>query len=531
MKIQPKKRNTQQGYILVVALIAMLFIGAVFVASSNRSGTEERVATSQLHAASLESAIYAGMYRVEITTRKSKNAGGDSAASVCEAIKSELSDALLGIEKTFQTATDNNPAVYWKLVKLGGCKDYTGDDPKVEKEFQFNLIAWQGDESKPISRIAGNGKIFIKNTSAGPNGEENCPEGNCAGIYSGLTEILKDNAAKSSGTITATGGAKIVGNTTGNEIKVDGGAEVVGGNLTYQNLDVPSWYQWKEDDFWYNLAGKNKLAEAIKVDPLGLKKAINESFFTDESGKKIPLTGLTKTRVKDEFNRLAGGKKVEIGQWPFQRATLKPTRLEVYNDDHRAKTNQNVTLPFYQPVSFLGEDIALMALDEFKIKSGGKDPSLTISGGRVILFIDGDVEMDGGASMQIDSDSSLTLIVTGKFTLTGGFKFLNKNAVNDYGEPLFTLLSSNTNLTSAVQITGGTKLYGVVYSLSDLNLGGSGTIVGQAFGANINASGGTAIDYQPAFGNGDTGENGDASGGSGGKAFTPELDSDFEINY
>ena len=172
-----------------------------------------------------------------------------------------------------------------------------------------------------------------------------------------------------------------------------------------------------------------------------------------------------------------------------------------------------------------------MALDEFKIKSGGKDPSLTISGGRVILFIDGDVEMDGGASMQIDSDSSLTLIVTGEFKLTGGFEFLNKNAVNDKGEPLFTLLSSNTNLTSAVQITGGTKLYGVVYSLSDLNLGGSGTIVGQAFGANINASGGTAIDYQPAFGNGDTGENGDASGGSGGNAFTPELDSDFEINY
>lgn len=518
MKIQPKKRNTQQGYILVVALIAMLFIGTVFVASSNRSGTEERLATSQLHAASLESAIYAGMYRVEKVSDKSTSEE-NSADSVCEAVKSKLSDELLSIENIFQDAKDNNPAVYWKLVKLGSCKDYTGDDPKVEKEFQFDLIAWQGDESKPISRIAGNGKILIKNNNPEPNG-----------VIDGLNNVFNqhgfgNNAAVTSGTLSLTGGAEVKGNVAASGIVIKGGAKITDGNLAYEEIDMPNYMK---DNNWYKKAEKMLLDEKIKVDPLGLEKAMNESFFTDESGKKIPLTGLTKTRVKDEFNRLAGGNKVEIGQWPFQRATLKPTRLEVYNDDHRAKTNQIVTLPFYQPVSFLGEDIALMALDEFKIKSGGKDPSLTISGGRVILFIDGDVEMDGGASMQIDSDSSLTLIVTGEFKLTGGFEFLNKNAVNDKGEPLFTLLSTYAGKKEAVKISGGTKLYGVVYALSDLKLGGSGTIVGQAFAANINANGGTAIDYQPAFGSGSSDED---TGGSDGSKFEAELDSDFQIIY
>ncbi|WP_027847970.1 pilus assembly PilX family protein [Marinospirillum minutulum] len=509
MKTQPKKRNTQQGYILVVALIAMLFVGAVFVASSNRSGAEERLATSQVHAASLESAIYAGMYRVE-TTSNSNNADGDSAASVCEAIKSELSDELLAIKKTFQTATDNNPAIYWKLVKLGSCKDYTGDDPKVEKEFQFNLIAWQGDESKPISRIAGNGKILIKNNNPEPNG-----------VIDGLNNVFNqhgfgNNAAVTSGTLSLTGGAEVKGNVAASGIVIKGGAEITDGNLAYEEIDMPNNMK---DKNWYKKAEKMLLDEKIKVDPLGLEKAMNESFYTDQDDKEILLNNLPKASVRDAFANLEHGQKKEMGQFPFQRARITPEKFEVYNADWRVEDHQEVDIPIYSPVSLLGEDVSLRVFDDFKINSGGKDPSLTISGGRVILFIDGDVEMNGGASMQIDSDSSLTLIVTGEFKLTGGFEFLNKNAVNDKGEPLFTLLSTYAGKKEAVKISGGTKLYGVVYALSDLKLGGSGTIVGQAFAANINANGGTAIDYQPAFGDGGT------------DAFTPELDSDFEINY
>ncbi|NLW05094.1 MAG: hypothetical protein GX029_07710 [Pseudomonadaceae bacterium] len=184
------------------------------------------------------------------------------------------------------------------------------------------------------------------------------------------------------------------------------------------------------------------------------------------------------------------------------------------------KDHQKVDAPIYYPVSFLGEDINLRVFEDFKINSGGNDPSLRVSGGRVVLFINGDVEMNGGASIQIDSDSSLTLIVTGDFKLTGGFEFLNKSAVNNKGEPLFTLLSTFIGKKGAVKISGGTKLYGVIYALSDLDLGGSGTLVGQAFGANINANGGTAVEYQQAV-----------AGDSSDSSYSPELDSNFQIDY
>lgn len=503
----------QRGYILVVALLVMLFIGVIVVSSFNRTGTEARIATSQLHAASLESAIYAGMYRVGKVSGISTDEYS-SADSVCEAVKSVLSGELLDIEKTFQAATNNNPAVYWKLEKIEKCENYTGTSETTKKQLGFKLIAWQGDESKPISRIAGNGKVLIKGNAAG---NADTPLANVFNSHG-----FGENAAVTPGTLSLTGGAEVKGNVAASEIVMEGGAEIADGNLAYEEIDIPNYMK---DKNWYKKAEKMLLDEKIKVDPLGLEKAMNESFYTDKDGKKVALEELSTTKISTVFSNLEQGQKKEMGQFPFQRVKISPGKFEVYNADWRVEDHQEVDIPIYSPISFLGEAISLRALEDFKINSGGSDPSLTVSGGRVILFIDGDVEMNGGASMQIDSDSSLTLIVTGEFMLTGGFEFLNKTAVNDYGEPLFTLLSSNTNLKSAVKILGGTKLYGVVYALSDLNLGGSGTIVGQAFGANINASGGTAIDYQSAFGGGGYAD------GNGGSEFSPELDSNFEINY
>jgi len=507
MKNQPKEQKTQQGYILVVALLAMLFIGVVFIGSISRSGTEERIAISQLHTASLESALYAGLYKVDKVSKAAYEEADKSDVFVlCTLVKNAVTNELKGINNEFlkisnQEESSNKLAIFWKLKGAEGCDKDTNID--------FELIAWQGEEADPVSLIKGLGTVEIEVVI------------DSTGIVQALKTALGTSAAKTSGTISASGGAKIIGDTTGNKIKVNGGAEILQGNLTYQNLDVPSWYQGKEEeDFWYNTAEKKELNSAIVADPLGLKKAVTDSFYIDKDGKEIALTDLATTKISSAFSDLEQGNKKEMGQYPFQRARITPEKFEVYNADWRIEDYQEVNVPVYNSVYFFGEEVDLRALEDFKIKSGGNDPSLTVSGGKVVLFIDGDVELDGGASLQIDADSSLTLIVTGEFKLAGGFDFLNESAVNESGEPLFTLLSSNTDLKSAVKISGGTKLYGVVYSLSDLNLGGSGTIVGQAFGANINANGGTAIEFKSSL-----------SGSGTGSETSIGLDSDFKIDY
>ena len=55
----------QQGYVLLVALIAAAFLTVVLVSSFERSSTEQRAATSSMGRASLEAAAESGLLRVE----------------------------------------------------------------------------------------------------------------------------------------------------------------------------------------------------------------------------------------------------------------------------------------------------------------------------------------------------------------------------------------------------------------------------------------------------------------------------------
>lgn len=514
MKTQPEKRNTQQGYILVVALISMLFVGAVFVASTNRSGTEERVATSQLHAASLESAIYAGMYRVEKVSEKASNEENQTKAKMlCLDVETGIN--ALPKKQEFQAATDQEAGIFWEVSSVEAECDL--EVPKV----YFGMVAWQGDEGKPISRLVGKGKIFIKDTGGSGSGS-----GSGSGVLGGLSAALGNNATTSSGEIKLLGSGKIEGNAVGNKINIEGGGSSIKGNLAYQDISVQDYLKERS---WYKNSDKTLLEEAIAVDPLELEKAVNESYYTDNNNKKTPLLELPETHLKTAFGNLFKGSNVEMGQSPFQKASITPEIFEVYNAEWDVKDYQEVDIPIYSPVSFLGEDIDLRVLKDFKIKNGGPRPSLTVSGGRVILFIDGDVDFRGGTSIKIDDDSSLTLIVTGTTSIGSGFQFPNGKPTNNSGEPSFTLLSTNKTPASAVIISGNSKFYGVVYSISDVKVIESGGIEGQVFGNNITVSGNSKISFQ-------ANEFGDvhippSDGASGESKFSPELDSDFEINY
>lgn len=510
------QQGKQRGFILALALLMMLFVGLVVITGTERTGTETRVATSNQHRASLESALYSGLNKIKQVSRK--NVLPDKEQKIVyDNISKLLEDDFLGVAQEFQPQSGNVQAIYWKLDDL----DYF-DESKIK----VDLIAWQGEELNPILFVNGRATISIKKVEDAGEDEETGPPG--AELTRKLAEALGDYAGKSSGQINITGGGSIKGNAAGNEIFVDGGGSVQGGRLDYGDMYVPDWYQSQGDGFWYNAAEKNELSETIIADPLGLKAALQQAEYVDSAGVKKGLTNLPQTRLYDAFGQLEYGQKKEIGQWPFQRSRLSPGLLEVYNADEQVSDWQPIDLPFYNPVSFLGDQLSIATLQDFKIKSGGTHPSLRVFGGDVVLFIDGDVEMDGGASMMIEPNSSLTLIVTGQFKLAGGFNFMNESVVNESGMPLFSLLSVNETDT-AVSIKGGTKLYGAVYSISSLNLGGSGTIVGQAFGANINVSGGTGIDFIAIKDDDLLGDAG--SGGGGNDNYAPEFDRDFEIDF
>lgn len=536
-----KLKNAQQGYILVVALLVMLFIGAIVISTVTSTSTEERVATSNLHLASLESALYQGLYTVEAQAKKTDLSGETNPVEMCNEIYSDLNTKLKGVVKNFQTNSPESADVYWKLAGLNeSCADY---------KVRVNLVAWQGNENSPIAKLEGRGQIYLDKVSDGSvgNGPADTPTGEVkelAGVSGSLKRIMGDNVATSSGTVKASlVGARIEGNIKAKEIK-------------------STWFGRIKSD-------KKEIDKSITDDPLKLANFINNSFFYTDKTKKDEkkLTALTPKEFK--FKSSTGSFDRNIGVYPITRGVITPEGLTVYN----AKDSKDIEVifPFYEPVdpAFLGRveccntkinpgcdkncpAIKLAVLDKLTVNRGGvwvnrDKPTLRISGGDVVIYVKGDVWLGGFSKLHIDNDSSLTLIVDGVFTMSDLFEFTNKNITNNKGAPLFTLLSNGNNnnrIIKAVNIMGIRPLYGMIYSVSDITVSGFGDIQGQVFGKNITATLGGSIGYRE-FGRvsdddtagdsstdtGDEGGGGSDQGTSSDPTFTPKLDVNFEINY
>jgi|AntRauTorcE11897_2_1112592.scaffolds.fasta_scaffold01020_5 cytoskeletal protein CcmA (bactofilin family) len=491
--MKEKEWANQRGFILPLALMMMLFVGVVVITSSERTGLETRKSQSKVPIATLQAAFDAGSIHIR---REAESYDLTGAAERCQ----ELYNYLNNLEEQQWGETESGSSVRWK-VKKQELKECDGNLLKV------TLESWKESGNEVIARLDSSMTIEFTEDASPPGG-----------IKESLANIMEDNAATSSGTLTVKGGGKVTGDAKTNQVEVKGGGSIEGSNLSYIGANIPNWYQWQGDDFWYNSIEKEEMPSPIQADPAGLKAAVETAYYTDLSGNEILLKELPQVTISESLSDLHS--KKEIGQYPFQKARLSPSQLEVYNADWQAEEWQNVDLKFYDPVSFMGESINIGVVEDFNIKSGGSTPSLRVFGGDVYLYVDGDVELSGGASMQIEDDSSLTLIVNGEFKLTGGFEFTEESAANDKGEPRFSVLSVSDS-KKAVKITGGTKLYGLVYSISELDLGGSGTIVGQAFGNNITVTGGTGIEFVSLLG-------GNGSGG-GGSEVKPKVD--VEYNY
>ncbi|SFX32666.1 hypothetical protein [Marinospirillum alkaliphilum] len=115
----------QGGFILALALLMMLFVGVIVVSSIDRTGAEQRVATSTMHKPSLESAAEAGIYRAR--TRVSGNpdcqTGGMQGQCECnwnklndeEDLKDLLDLAGYGVvsAKMLYSSSNNQPEIRW----------------------------------------------------------------------------------------------------------------------------------------------------------------------------------------------------------------------------------------------------------------------------------------------------------------------------------------------------------------------------------------------------------------------------------
>lgn len=175
-----KDISGQQGFVLAIALILMLLVGLVVMSSFERSGTEQRTATSSLHIASLQAAAEAGLHRVRKGVEEKLKSPPDDFPSdiedICkEFLDNEFSDNsklvdLLGEDG--KGASDSNAVpihgsavegrVFWWI-------DATKTTDCVEDDGRWKLMvvsrAFAGEPNNPQAKLALSGDLYFKEES------------------------------------------------------------------------------------------------------------------------------------------------------------------------------------------------------------------------------------------------------------------------------------------------------------------------------------------------------------------------------
>ncbi|SFB80874.1 hypothetical protein SAMN05660443_0259 [Marinospirillum celere] len=290
------KPQNQQGFILVLALLLMLFVGTAIISGIDRTGTETRIAQSRVMAASIQAAAEAGIFTLRSEAGNAEHANADLSASCeyfIEAVEGDYSDP--------QNFMDE-PEIWWHL-------DETKSDTQIEcSELEqgdsifMAVQAWQGseDQQSMVSQVGmGITITFDLIPENGQNGGGNdSPHGNkTAGEV--LNETFGEDAARAIGDITTTGNANIFGDVAlGGQLSEGGrpGVGVQGSSGTYGGASDPFNLEAIIDHMnLKDLPLSNPSIDSFNVEPGSLK---------NENGVEVVGSGQfeTKTFLGEEYH-------------------------------------------------------------------------------------------------------------------------------------------------------------------------------------------------------------------------------------
>lgn len=478
LRINPTQTpgNSQQGFVLALALMMMLFVGIIVISSADRTGTETRIAQSTVHNASLQAAAEAGAFTLRSA---SKPISGDDEEHACNEFEAYLLEENYDQPQIFM----NQPSIWWQYVGFdeeynNGCEDVLGSPGGVRAVIK----AWQGsaDQSHLVAKLELRAIVNFEEE----DDEEESP----------FEKALGTNSAASWGGVNVSGGGHIQGDVTADEVSLSGGASIYStddpAQISTANFNKPNWM---------NLPSAVEADEyqAIQADPLNLQGVVDDLEIEPND-------------IQDLRSEL-GNKR--IGQYGAGQVTISPAGVT----NAQGGTGD---LGKIKEVSVLGKsNAALYTVDEFRLQSGGQgNPTLKIEGGDIIIYVAGDVSFSGGTSLEIADDASLTLVVEGQTTVSGGFNFMSDDSSNF---AIYSNYSHNSPNATGVNLSGGGHVHGLIYAAhSNVDITGGSYVRGQVMAANINVTGGTGIYYEDVKPGG--------SSGPGRYIPSPDIEIDFE---
>ena len=191
--------------------------------------------------------------------------------------------------------------------------------------------------------------------------------------------------------------------------------------------------------------------------------------------------------------------------WPRNRWELTPSGVRYYDETWNVKAWVTDAARVAHPVEMFGRPVTMIKTNDINLGNG----ELRISGGDVVLYVDGNLTLGtgGGAGLIIDPDSSLTVIVTGRTRIGSSVQMAGRAPVNANGTPAFALYSTmnQANANSwdpkGISVEGNSRLTAAIYApLTNVSVNAGGGMFGSVRGRHVDVTGGAGFHYDEALG-------------------------------
>ncbi|MBK1644526.1 hypothetical protein CKO25_07630 [Thiocapsa imhoffii] len=299
------------------------------------------------------------------------------------------------------------------------------------------------------------------------------------------------------------GGVKVYGNVkTAGDVSFESSAEVHGNVSANGNIAFNNWSA--------RVTGNAKAGGEItsrnnnKPPEQHVGGSVQAGSNPGNSGvAQTPCDPLDVDGIVSEFDDQFSTGSMNIGPWTYRYLKLSPDGVDYYDPTWNVQSWKTDNARTMQDIELFGRETRFLKVSHFAL---GQNGSLEVTGGDVVLMVDGDMSIGGNTEITIAPGSSLTVLLTGKFDLQGSVKVNNQNPIDANGKLPFSLFSSyeqtsNKGNNDGVRLRGNTDFTAVIYApKSHVSVTGSGSLFGQVRGKSVEATGAGGIHYDVRLG-------------------------------
>lgn len=189
-------------------------------------------------------------------------------------------------------------------------------------------------------------------------------------------------------------------------------------------------------------------------------------------------------------------KDITVGSYPTVNASLTPEGLSAFDETWNVQKDVTLAEASTAVVPTFDKPVSVIRTKDFTQSNG----ELNVSGGDVVLLVDGDLTLGagGGKGLTIAPDSTLTIFVTGETHIKSSTQMADVPATTN-GRLTLSIYSTHADSSSSsngVLIDGSAQaLAGVYAPYANVSVTAGGGLRGSVRGKTVTVDGGASIEH------------------------------------